>query len=48
MPVISTRWQFFDCRRFGSYWIVEGKLLAEPSEDVMHALMTAPTMTPDR
>lgn len=33
-----------DCRRFGSYWIVEGKLLSEPSDDVMHALMTAPTM----
>jgi hypothetical protein len=37
-----------DCRRFGSYWIIEGKLLAEPSDDVMHALMTAPTMGPGR
>jgi hypothetical protein len=33
-----------DCRRFGSYWIVEGKLSAEPNEDIMHALLTAPTM----
>lgn len=37
-----------DCRRFGSYWIVDGKLMTEPSDDLLHALMTAPTMGSSR
>lgn len=32
------------CRMFGSYWIVDGKLVAEPSDEVLHVLMTAPTL----
>jgi hypothetical protein len=31
-----------DCRLFGSYWIVDCKLLAMPSDEVLHALATAP------
>ncbi|MFO0877341.1 MAG: hypothetical protein U0840_08185 [Gemmataceae bacterium] len=32
------------CRLYGSYWVIDARLLAEPSEDVLHFLMTAPTM----
>jgi hypothetical protein len=37
-----------DCRLFGSYWIIEGKLLAEPTDEVILALTTGPTMDQTR
>jgi hypothetical protein len=33
-----------DCRLFGSYWIVDGRLSTEPPDDVLHLLLTAPTL----
>ena len=33
-----------DCRRFGSYWIVDGRLLAMPSEVILQALSASPTL----
>jgi hypothetical protein len=31
-----------DCRLFGSYWIVDSSLLAQPSSEVLRVLTTAP------
>ncbi len=33
-----------DCRRFGSYWIIDGRLLAAPPEAVLRALSGSPTL----
>ncbi len=33
-----------DCRKFGSYWIVDSKLETEPSEEMIYLLLTAPTL----
>lgn len=34
------------CRRFGSYWIVDGALTETLSDEVMHALTSGPTLGP--